>query len=54
MTTSVEVREIDKKWFVHSMPLRAFNMNFPISEEMEQLFQHLNEQSMGRVTAKVA
>ena len=54
MMTSVEVREIYKKWFVHPMPLRAFNMNFPISEAMEQLFQHLNEQSMARAIAKVA
>lgn len=43
MMASGDMRELYKKWFMSPIPPNDFNMNFPMSEEMEKLFRQPND-----------
>jgi glutamate/aspartate transport system substrate-binding protein len=46
MMASGELRELYKKWFMTAIPPNGFNMNFPMSPEMERLFRTPHDRPM--------
>jgi glutamate/aspartate transport system substrate-binding protein len=46
LETSGEAEKIYAKWFLHPIPPKGLNLNFPLSEEMKALFKNPNDKAL--------
>ena len=46
LETSGEAEKIYEKWFLHPIPPKGLNLNFPLSDEMKALFKNPNDKAL--------
>ncbi|MFL5361103.1 MAG: glutamate/aspartate ABC transporter substrate-binding protein [Myxococcales bacterium] len=46
LETSGEAEKIYAKWFLHPIPPKGLNLNFPLSDEMKALFKNPNDKAL--------
>jgi glutamate/aspartate transport system substrate-binding protein len=46
LETSGAIVPIYEKWFLKPIPPKGLNLNFPLSEEMKELFKHPNDKAL--------
>jgi glutamate/aspartate transport system substrate-binding protein len=46
LTTSGEILPIYEKWFQKPIPPKGLNLNFPLSDEMKELFKNPNDKAL--------
>ena len=46
LETSGAIVRIYEKWFLKPIPPKGLNLNFPLSEEMKELFKHPNDKAL--------
>ena len=46
LETSGEIERIYEKWFMKPIPPKGLNLNFPLSDEMKELFKHPNDKAL--------
>jgi glutamate/aspartate transport system substrate-binding protein len=46
LESSGEAEKIYEKWFLHPIPPKGLNLNFPLSDEMKALFKNPNDKAL--------
>jgi len=46
LESSVAIERIYEKWFTKPIPPKGLNLNFPLSDEMKELFKHPNDKAL--------
>jgi len=46
LESSGEAEKIYTKWFLHPIPPKGLNLNFPLSDEMKALFKNPNDKAL--------